>query len=37
MEITEKNSMEELKRNVDCEYYKVRETVAWAINFAKTY
>ena len=39
MEITEKNSIKELKRkkNADCEYYRVRETNALNINFVKTY
>ena len=35
MEITEKKSIVELKRNVDCEYYKAGETDAWKINFGK--
>ena len=35
MEINETNSLEELIRNIDCEYHKTGESDAWNINFAK--
>ena len=35
MEITGKNTIEELNRNADFEYHKAGENDAWRINFAK--
>ena len=35
MEITWKNTIQELNINVDFEYHKAGENDAWRINFAK--
>ena len=35
MEINEKNSIDELIRNLDCEYHKGEESSARIINFEK--
>ena len=35
MENNEKNSIEDLIRNLDCEYQKAGQSDAWNINFVK--